>query len=104
MMHLYEGIRIVHKAIKNQMEPKFETLEKPGKNAGAKAMSVYNYKTKTRAEKKSKWKVARNAIFDKLLSHCRANMKTNLYSVGNWKELEAEQNGIELIKLIDQLI
>ncbi len=53
-MNLNGGIRTVHTVIENQAEPKFETLDKPGKNVGMKSMSVYNYKTETLVEKKSK--------------------------------------------------
>ncbi len=53
MRHLDEGIRMTDKAIKNRMEPKFEAPEKPGTNAGVKAMSIYNYKTKALVKKKS---------------------------------------------------
>ncbi len=39
IMHLDEGIRTAHEAIKNQVEPKFKDMEKPDKNEGIKAIN-----------------------------------------------------------------
>ena len=103
-MDLDEGIRAVHVAIKNRVEPKFKDLEKLGKNAGMKATIIYKYKTEALVTKRSEWKVARRAIFDKFWSHCGAKMKTKLSDAEGWTELEAGRDGIKLIKLIDQLI
>ncbi len=69
MMHLNEGIRTTYKATKNQVEPKFMDVEKPGKNGGMKAIDKYKYKDRDTCQKKSKWDVARSAIFDKFWLH-----------------------------------
>ncbi len=65
------------------MDPKFEDLEKPGKNAGTKAMIMHKYKAETLVAKRSKWKVSRQAIFDKFWLHYGPNMKTKLSDAGD---------------------
>ena len=81
-MDLDEG-KAVHVAMKNQVEPKFKDLEKLGKNAGMKATAIHKYKTEALVTKRSEWKVARRAIFDKFCSHCGAKMKTKLDPVSS---------------------
>ena len=59
---------------------------------------------KVLAKKKSGWKVARSAVFNKFMSHCGPRMKDKLSAEDGWEETKAEQDGIKLINMIDWLM
>ena len=54
-------------------------------------------------KKQDNWKEHAGKMFEKLSSHCSPTMKTKLCGMEGWAEVEDDQSGIRMIKLLHRV-
>ena len=92
------------RAIKKAEVPEYKEPDEPtGDKVTRKENLRFDAEWKEWWETKKTWKENSGKIFEKLSSHCAPTMKTKLRGMEGWTEIEENQDGIKLVKLLHRV-
>jgi hypothetical protein len=92
------------KAIRKGENPIYKEPEEPtGDNITRKETMLFERKFNQFMKQQDTWKENAGKIFEKLSSHCSPTMKTKLRGMQGWSEIEDNQDGIKMIKLLHRV-
>ena len=92
------------RAIRDRRAPEFQAPTKPGECAGIRATITYEYELERLASREKEWEDTKSTIFDVFVSRCAPSMMSKLRGMAGWEEIEATQDGIEVLKMLDQAL
>ena len=92
------------KAITRAENPVYEEpYESTGTEATRKLLLMFDRRFEQFMKKQDNWKENSGKIFEKLSSHCAPTMKTKLRGMEGWSEVEEDQDGIKMTKLLHRV-